>query len=82
MVILSLAGLVGIDRSWWLGRLTGHLDILRLMTRGFERCRRSGSGSARISVIACWCAAARLWGEKSRMGAGAAAGGTEAADER
>jgi hypothetical protein len=64
------------------GRLTPQPDILRLMTRGFARSRRSGSGSARISVIAWSCAAVRLWGGKSRVGSGAAAGGAEASDER
>ena len=53
------------------------------MTRGLVRSRRSGSGSARISAIACSCARrARLWGGKSRVGAGAAAGGAKAAGER
>jgi hypothetical protein len=53
MVIVSSAGLVGWGQLWCSGRLTGHLDILRLITRGFSRRRRSGSGSARISAIAC-----------------------------
>jgi hypothetical protein len=78
----SAAGLVGWGQLRWWERLTPQLDILRLMTRGFSRGRRSGSGSARISAIACWWAASRLWGGKSRLGAGAAAGGAEAADER
>jgi hypothetical protein len=52
------------------GRLTAQLLILRLMTRGLRRGRRSGSGSARTSAIACSSAAARLWGGKSRLGAG------------
>ena len=34
-----------------------------------------GEGSARISAIACSCAASILWGGKSRLGAGGAAGG-------
>lgn len=51
--MVSLACMVGWGQLRCLGRLTGQLDILRLMTRGFLRGRRSGSGSARISVIAC-----------------------------
>lgn len=39
------------------------------------------SGCARISVIACSCAALRLWGGKSRVGAGAAPSGPQAAGE-
>src|SRR6266571_3465145 len=82
MVIVSSAGLVGWGQSRCSGRLTRQLDILRLMTRGLVRRRRSGRSSARISVIACSCAAVIIWGGKSRLGAGAAAGGAEAADER
>jgi hypothetical protein len=33
-------------------------------------------------VIALWWAVVRLWGGKSRLGAGGAAGGAQAADER
>jgi hypothetical protein len=82
MVVESSAGLVGWGQLWCSGRLTGHLDILRLITRGFLRGRRLGSGSARISAIACRCAVAIVRGGKPRVGAGAAVGGTEAADER
>jgi hypothetical protein len=82
MVIVSLGGVVGWGQSWWWGRLTAHLDILRLMTRGLERCRRCWRGSARISLIAWVWASARLWGGKSRVGACAAACGAEASDER
>ncbi len=39
-------------------------------------------GWARISAIACAFARSVLWGGKSRLGAGAAAGGPQAADER
>jgi len=62
--------LVGLGGSTCSGRLTAQLDILRLMTRGLRRRRRSGRGCARISTIACSCATARLWGGKSRLGAG------------
>src|SRR5450631_3735260 len=82
MVIASLGGLVGWGQLRCSGRLTGQLLILRLMTRGSARWRRSGSGWARISATACWWAVAILWGGKSRLGSGAAAGGAEAADER
>jgi hypothetical protein len=51
--MVSSAGLVGWGQWRCSGRLTPQLDILRLMTRGFWRGRRSGSGPARISVIAC-----------------------------
>lgn len=51
--MVSSAGLVGWGELWCSGRLTGQLLILRLITRGFLRRRRSGSGSARISEIAC-----------------------------
>jgi len=66
----SAAGVVGWGQLRCPGRLTPQLDILRLMTRGLRRRRRSGRGSARISTIVCSCAAARLWGGKSRLGAG------------
>lgn len=76
------AGGVGWGQLWWWGRLTAQLDILRLITRGFSRGRRLGSGSARISAIASWWARSRLWGGKPGLGSGAAAGCAEAADER
>lgn len=79
---VSSAGLVGWGQLRCSGRLTPQLDILRLITRGLRRGRRFGSGSARISAIATSRAAAMLWGGKSRLGAGGAARGAEAADER
>ena len=82
MVMLSLAGLAGGGQLRCSGRLTAQLLILRLMTRGFSRGLRSGSGWARISAIACACALSSLWGGKSRLGACAAACGAQAADER
>src|SRR6266540_6495452 len=82
MVIALSAGLVGCCQSRCSGRLTPQLLILRLMTRGLARGRRSGSGSARISASARSCAVCRLWGGKARVGAGAAAGGAEASGER
>ncbi len=81
MVIVWSAGVVGWGQSRCSGRFTPQLLILRLMTRGLARSGRSGSGSARISVIACWWAAAIVRGGKPRLGAGGAAGGSEAADE-
>jgi hypothetical protein len=78
----SLGALVGLGGSRCSGRLTGQLDILRLVTRGFDRSRRGPRGLARISVIACSCAVAIVRGGKSRLGAGAAAGGPEACGER
>jgi hypothetical protein len=73
--MLSSAGLAGWCQSRCSGRLTGQLLILRLMTRGFSRGLRWGSGLARISAIAWLCALSVLWGGKSRLGAGAAACG-------
>ncbi len=81
-MIASLGGLAGLGQLRCSGRLTPQLDILRLMTRGLARSRRSPSVSARISVIACSLAVAIVWGGKSRLGAGTAAGGPEAAGER
>jgi len=77
----SLGGLVGLGglRCW--GRLTGQLDILRLITRGLVRGRRGPSCWARISAIACSWAVAIVRGGKSRLGAGAAAGGPNASGE-
>lgn len=77
----SLGGLAGLGglRCW--DRLTGQLDILRLMTRGLDRSRRGPSVVARISVIACSWAVAIVKGGKSRLGAGAAAGGSNASGE-
>jgi hypothetical protein len=78
----SLGALLGFGGSRCSGRLTPQLDILRLMTLGLARSRRGPSCSARISVIACSCAVAIVRGGKSRLGAGAAAGGPQASGER
>ena len=74
-------GLVGWGQLRCSARFTAQLLILRLMTCGLER-RRSGSGWARISVIAYSCASLIVWGGKSRLGAGGSAGSAEASDER
>ena len=74
--------LVGLGGLRCAERLTGQLDILRLITRGLDRSRRGPSVSARISAIACSWAVASAVGGKSRLGAGAAAGGPEASGER
>lgn len=76
-----MASSVGLGGWRCSGRLTDQLLILRLMTCGLERRRRSGSGWARISAIACSCALLVVRGGKSRLGAGGAAGSAEAADE-
>jgi hypothetical protein len=81
-VTASLGGLLGLGGSRCSGRLTGQLDILRLITRGLDRSRRCPSVVARISAIACLCAVLIVRGGKSRLCAGAAAGGPEAAGER
>lgn len=73
--MVSLGALVGLGGLRCSGRLTAQLDILRLITRGLDRSRRGPSVLARISVIACSCAVAIVRGGKSRLGAGAAAGG-------
>jgi hypothetical protein len=78
----SLAGFAGLGGFRCSGRLTAQLDILRLITRGLVRSRRGPSRSARISVIACSWAVAIVRGGKSRLGAGTAAGGSQAAGER
>jgi len=78
----ALAGLAGFGGLRCSGRLAAQLLILRLITRGLMRMRRSPRGSARISAIACRCAAAIVWGGKPRLGAGGAAGSAEAASER
>ncbi len=54
MVIESLTGVAGLGGLRCSARLTGQLLILRLMTLGLRRARRSGRGLARISTIACW----------------------------
>jgi hypothetical protein len=67
MLIVSLAVFDGWGQLRCSGRLTAQLLILRLMTLGFWRGRRGGSGSARISATArCW-AVSMLWGEKTRL---------------
>ena len=80
--MVSSACLVGLGQLRCSGRLTGQLDILRLITRGLVRSRRGPSLSARISVTACSWAAASVRGGKSRLGSGAAAGGAQASGER
>ena len=79
---MSAACAVGLGGLRCSGRLTPQLDILRLITRGLRRGRRPGSGSSRISAIACRWALSMSVGGKARLGAGGAAGGPEAADER
>jgi len=76
------AGVVGWRQLRCSGRLTPQLLILRLMTLGFWRTRRVGSGSARISAIACWWAVVMVRGGKPGLRAGGAASGAEASDER
>jgi hypothetical protein len=78
----SLSDLVGFGGLLCCRRLTGQFDILRLITRGLDRSRRGPSVFARISPIACSWAVAIVRGGKSRLGAGAAAGGPQAAGER
>src|ERR1035437_5073019 len=64
----SPGGVVGLGGLRCSGRLTGQLDILRLMTRGLDRSRRGPSVSARISTIACSCAVAIVRGRTARGG--------------
>ncbi len=80
-----MASAVGFDGWGQLrcsGRLTGQLLILRLMTLGFWRLRRGGSGSAMISATACRWAWLLFWGEKTRLCAGRSTSCAEAAYER
>jgi len=80
--MVSLVGLVGFGGLRCSGRLTGEFDILRLITRGLDRCRRGPSVLARFSATACSWAVWIVRGGKSRLGAGASAGGPQAAGER
>ena len=66
MVIVSAGGACGRAglRCW--ACLRGHLDILRLMTRGLTRSRAVLS-LCRISRVASLMAAARCSGGKSRL---------------
>jgi len=82
MVIASAGGSVGLGGLRCSARLTAQLLILRLITRGLVRSRRGPSVLARISLIASSWAAAIVRGGKSRLGAGAAAGGPQASGER
>jgi hypothetical protein len=82
MVRASFGGLVGLGGLWCSGRLTGQLLILRLITRGLDLSRRGPRVLARISATACSCAVAIVKGGKSRLCAGAAAGGPKACSER
>lgn len=82
MVIACAGGSVGLGGLRCSGRLTAQLLILRLITRGLDRSRRGPSVLARISVTACSWAVAIVRGGKSRLCAGAAAGGPEASGER
>jgi len=70
MLIASSARFVGLAGFRCSGRLTGQLDILRLMTLGLVRSLRDGSRSARISVIAYSWALLIVRGGKSRLRAG------------
>lgn len=45
-----MGGPVGWGQSAWRARLTCHLGILRLISRGFERCLRAGL-SRRVSRV-------------------------------
>ena len=81
MVIVSAGGACGRAgvRCW--ARLRGHLDILRLMTRGLTRSRRVLS-LCRISWVASVMAVARCSGGKSRLVGDLAAHYSQGADER
>jgi hypothetical protein len=67
MMIVSAGGACGRAglRCW--ARLRGHLDILRLMTRGLTRSRRVLSLCRISRVIWSVMAAARCSGGKSRL---------------
>ena len=66
MMIVSAGGAGGGAGLRWWARLRGHLDILRLMTRGLTRSRRVLS-LCRISRVVSVMAAARCSGGKSRL---------------
>jgi hypothetical protein len=66
MMIVPDGGACGRAGLRWWARLRGHLDILRVMTRGLTRSRRVLS-LCRISRVASLMAAARCSGGKSRL---------------
>lgn len=66
MVMVSAGGACGWGVLRWTARLRGHLDILRLITRGLTRNRRLFR-HARISAVASIRAAARCLGGKGPL---------------
>jgi hypothetical protein len=66
MMIVSPGGAWGRAGLRWWARLRGHLDILRLMTRGLTRNRRVFN-LCKISPMASVMAAANCSGGKSRL---------------
>lgn len=80
-MIVSAGGACGRAGLRCRGRLRGHLDILRLMTRGLTRSRRVFS-LCRISRVASAMAAAKCSGGKSRLVGDLAAHYSQGADER
>ena len=66
MTIVSRGGACGRAGLRWWARLSGHFDILRLITRGFARSRLVFS-SCRISSFASVAAAASSSGGKGRL---------------
>src|ERR1035437_8619734 len=81
MMVVSAGGACGRAGLRWWARLRGHLDILRLMTRGLTRSRRVLS-LCRISRVASVMAAARCSGGKRRLVGDLAAHYGWGADER
>ncbi len=50
--MVGVGGPLGWGQSAWRARLTCHLEYLRLMTRGQDRCRRIGLSRRRSWMIA------------------------------
>lgn len=51
--MVACGGPVGWGQVAWCARLTCHLTYLRLMTRGLERCLRTGFRRRQSRVMAC-----------------------------
>ena len=66
ITMVSRGGACGRTGLRWQARLSGHFDILRLITRGFARSRRV-LGRCRISSAASTVAVASSSGGKGRL---------------
>jgi hypothetical protein len=80
---VTVGGAVGWGQLAWWRRLTFHLIIFRLTTRGLARARRWGLSLARSCLMACFhSASTRGWlGGKIALVGDRAAGDPEGGDE-